>query len=235
MQTNVNLAVARFESAIAVYPLDFPQIRDPRVENYRFPAMTREYWSRVRDGLPPQQAEFAEAIAAQLPELPREAVIARACRSYPAFVRQHHFELLLKQQFDLVLRGDVVDHMGIDFLIVHQGRAYEVDLSVGTRSAAEWSVVKNRRHPKVPNLPVYRIEAGRGSRRVGRFWLHDARDVERLKAEIKRTSTGNTEGAGACRAEARRQSLIVATSPGAKEDQDFIDAISDWPSEFFDE
>jgi len=31
-------------------------------------------------------------------------------------------------------------------------------------------------------------------------------------------------------AEARRQSLVVARSPHAKEDQDFIDAISDWGS-----
>ncbi len=29
-------------------------------------------------------------------------------------------------------------------------------------------------------------------------------------------------------AEARRQSLAVARSPHAKEDQDFIDAVSDW-------
>ncbi len=29
-------------------------------------------------------------------------------------------------------------------------------------------------------------------------------------------------------AEARRQSLAVARSPHAKEDQDFVDAVSDW-------
>jgi len=32
----------------------------------------------------------------------------------------------------------------------------------------------------------------------------------------------------AFRAEARKQSLAVARSPYAREDQDFIDAISDW-------
>jgi Protein of unknown function (DUF3018) len=32
-------------------------------------------------------------------------------------------------------------------------------------------------------------------------------------------------------AEAHRQSLIIAHSPHAKEDQDFIDAISDWGDE----
>jgi hypothetical protein len=31
--------------------------------------------------------------------------------------------------------------------------------------------------------------------------------------------------------EAHRQSLAVANSPHAKEDQDFVDAISDWPKE----
>lgn len=33
------------------------------------------------------------------------------------------------------------------------------------------------------------------------------------------------------KAEAHRQSLAVANSPHAQEDQDFIDAISDWPPE----
>ncbi len=32
-------------------------------------------------------------------------------------------------------------------------------------------------------------------------------------------------------AEAHRQSLVIANSPHAKEDQDFIDAISDWGDE----
>jgi len=32
-------------------------------------------------------------------------------------------------------------------------------------------------------------------------------------------------------AEAHRQSLVIANSPYAKEDQDFIDAISDWGGE----
>ena len=33
------------------------------------------------------------------------------------------------------------------------------------------------------------------------------------------------------KAEARRQSLAVAQSPHAKEDQEFVDAISDWGDE----
>jgi len=32
-------------------------------------------------------------------------------------------------------------------------------------------------------------------------------------------------------AEAHRQSLVVARSPTAREDQDFVDAISDWDAE----
>jgi len=35
----------------------------------------------------------------------------------------------------------------------------------------------------------------------------------------------------AFRAEAHRQSLAVATSPGAHDDQAFIDAVSDWGDE----
>lgn len=33
------------------------------------------------------------------------------------------------------------------------------------------------------------------------------------------------------KAEARRQSLAVANSPYAKEDQDFVDAVQDWGNE----
>ncbi|MGH6976088.1 MAG: antitoxin MazE-like protein [Stellaceae bacterium] len=36
------------------------------------------------------------------------------------------------------------------------------------------------------------------------------------------------EHSAAFAAEARRQALAVARSPQAKEDQDFIDAVSDW-------
>ena len=37
--------------------------------------------------------------------------------------------------------------------------------------------------------------------------------------------------AAAFRAEAQRQSLVVARSPQAQEDQDFVDAVTDWGDE----
>jgi hypothetical protein len=113
------------------------------------------YWSLVEDGLPPPQEKFAQVVADQLPQLPRTAVMARALRTYPAFVRQHHFELLLRDQFDLVLRGHVLDMRGLDFLIIQNGRAYGLGLSVDTQAARDWAEVKLRRNPPVRGIPIF--------------------------------------------------------------------------------
>ena len=106
----------RFERAIERYPLRFEPVRDPAVENHKFPPMIDLYWSLVEDDLPPQQEVFARCVAARLPHLSLIPVVARAYRTYPAFVRQHHFGLLLREQCDLVLRGHVLDMRGLDFL-----------------------------------------------------------------------------------------------------------------------
>ena len=53
--------------------------------------------------------------------------------------------------------------------------------------------------------------------------LHRGGDDQRWRALLPDTSSPEFA------AEARRQSLIVANSPHAEEDQAFVDSISDWP------
>jgi hypothetical protein len=89
----------QLEAALTVYRLTFPKVRDPRVEWAAFPSMIGIYWEMVDAnirGLPPAQSDFGKAVATRLPQLRDDAVKARAHRPYPAYVRQHHFELILR-------------------------------------------------------------------------------------------------------------------------------------------
>src|SRR4051794_29875209 len=130
----------QLETVLAGYRLSFPRARDPRVEWAAFPSMIGLYWDLVSAdtrGLPPTQSAFGSAVASRLSHLPGEPVRARAHRAYPAFIRQHHFELVLREQFPLVLRGHALDLAGLDFLIIDSGSAYGLALSVDTTLAHE--------------------------------------------------------------------------------------------------
>jgi hypothetical protein len=175
----------RLERAIERYPLRFEQVRDPSVELHKFPSMIDIYWSLVEDGLPPQQEIFAHFVSDRLPHLPRTAVMARALRTYPAFVRQHHFELLLREHFDLVLRGHVLDMRGLDFLIIQDGYAYGLGLSVDTQAARDWAQVKLRRNPPVRGIPLLNLAVQRNACTVGQFWLHHPREAEQVSIFIR--------------------------------------------------
>jgi hypothetical protein len=176
------------ELALPDYPLAFDPLRDPAVERARFPALIGLYWGLVGpDGLPPRQGAFMQAVAdhESLAELPREAVIARAGRTYPSLVRQHHFELLLRERFPFVLRGHQLDLAGLDFLLFRGNRGYGVGLSVETAAGRAWHDVKDTRHGVLP-VPVLDLYAEPDAYRIGRFWLHPAEDVDRVEAFIER-------------------------------------------------
>jgi hypothetical protein len=131
--------------------------------------------------VPPLQLHFAETIAGLLPTAPRDAVIARACRAYPAFVRQDHFGLVLRECFDLVVwDAAVMDMAGIDLLAIRDGWAIGVGLSSQTRRSHEWAVTKAFRHGHlpVPTLDLYASD----DYQVGAFWLHAPAQAEEVEA-----------------------------------------------------
>ena len=176
------------ELALPDYPLAFDPRRDPAVERARFPSMIELYWGLVGpDSLPPRQGMFMAAVAAHetLAGLPRDAVMARAGRTYPSLVRQHHFEFLLRERFPFVLRGHELDLAGLDFLLFRGNRGYGVGLSVETDVGHTWHTVKDRRHGELP-IPVLDLYADPEAYRVGRFWLHPPEDVARVEAFIER-------------------------------------------------
>lgn len=188
---------AEFARVIAGYSLTFSPLRDPSVEHARLPSMVGLYW-HLADSMeaPPTQLTFSEAVADAASYLsPRSAVLARAQRAYPALVRQHHFEFVLRDRFRYVYRSRELDMSGFDFLILDDGRAYGVGLSVNTQAATDWQIVKRARHATAP-IPVLELYADPEAHRAGRFWLHSAGDIEQIEAFIEREKTRLINDAG---------------------------------------
>jgi hypothetical protein len=178
----------QLEAALTVYRLTFPKVRDPRVEWAAFPSMIGIYWEMVDAnirGLPPAQSDFGKAVATRLPQLRGDAVKARAHRAYPAFVRQHHFELILRETFPLVLRGHALDLAGLDFLIIDGGAAYGLAFSVDTALAHEWVQRKQHRHVSLSDIPILELYVDEDRHRVGPFWLHHPDQIEEVNAFIE--------------------------------------------------
>jgi hypothetical protein len=176
------------ENSLVARSLAFSPLRDPAVEQARFPNLIATYWGLVdHNGCPPTQRDFMRTVADDplVRKLPREAVLARAARAFPSLVRQQHFEYLLRLRFRWVLRGDELDLSGLDFLILHHGRGYGVGLSTETEDARRWREVKDERQGELP-VPVFELYARPDQYRVGDFWLHAPEDVDQVEAFIAR-------------------------------------------------
>ena len=171
------------EVAIRDYPLSFPEERDQRVEAAAFPDMVSIYRGLTTGYFPPPQTEFAEEVARRVRGHPRAAVLARASRAYPSFVRQHHAVLVLREHFPVVAWDRWLDQLqGVDVLVVDErGLAAGVALSTDTATARRWQDVKEGRHA-APAIPVLAAYADAREYRVGAFWLHDP---ERLVARVR--------------------------------------------------
>ncbi len=184
------------EIAIRDYALGFPTERDPAVEQAAFPDMVSIYRSMVTGYFPPTQSDFADDVARRLrstlPGLRRSAVWARACRTYPSFVRQHHAVLALREQFPVVSWDRWLDQLqGVDILVVDErGLAAGVALSTETQRSHDWAEVKDGRHAR-PAIPILEVFAGAREYRSGSFWLHDPRVlIEGVQAKLHENITG---------------------------------------------
>jgi hypothetical protein len=173
---------ARMERTLTGMSLQFPHVRDPAVEWAAFPSMAGIYWGLVRDALPPPQLEFAAIVADTMGQPEHPAIMARACRAYPSFVRQHHAELLLRERFPVVVHGENLDHAGVDILVVDRWFAVGLALMVNTPGARTWRLVKQQRHPDPPGLPILGVYADPEDFRVGPFWLHAPTLIEETAA-----------------------------------------------------
>lgn len=178
-----------FERRLRSYPLRFLRVRDSSVEYAKFPPMAAIYKALIgADGMPPTQEAFARAVAAEMPSLPLDAVMARALRTYPSLVRQQHFEMVLRENFAHVIADANLDLVGVDFVVVENGQWYGVGLSTNTEAAHEWKRVKDSRH-KRPPFPVLDLYVEPNAYRVGNFWLHTPEHVEEIRAFIERCAS----------------------------------------------
>lgn len=176
------------EQRLATLRLDFPPVRDPVWENAPFPSMVGLYWQLVQSkGQVPSQRDFAVTVAEEMGEPGNPAVIARAKRTYPSLVRQHHFELVLKEEFTLVVHAEEMDLHGIDLLVVERCIACGVCLATNTQRAHDWQAVKKQRHPDPPGLPILHLYVDQNDAlRIGHFWLHPPSQVDEVRAMIER-------------------------------------------------
>jgi len=161
--------------------MDFPKDRDPAVESAQFPDMVGIYRRLSTGHIPPSQGTFADEVARLVRGHPRSAVFARACRTYPSFVRQQHAVLVLREHFPVVVWDQWLDQLhGVDVLVVDErGLAAGLDLSTNTAIAHEWHGVKRERHSKPP-IPILEVYADPGEHKVGPFWLHDPHRLVQL-------------------------------------------------------
>jgi hypothetical protein len=135
----------------------------------------------------------ARRVRMTLPGLRQTAVWARACRTYPSFVRQHHAVLALREHFPVVSWDRWLDQLqGVDMLVVDErGLAAGVALSTETTRARDWSLVKDVRHAR-PAIPIFEYYVEKHRYRSGAFWLHDPKLLvegvqEKLQENIART------------------------------------------------
>lgn len=180
-------ARARFEDALVALPLEFLPDRAQAVEWAAFPSLVGLYWQLARVDLPPHQDQFVGAVVEAYGE-DRQAVRARASRAYPSLVRQHHFGLVLRERFPLVLHDESLDHHGVDLLVSDGEIIVGLALDVGTADARAWRMVKAGRHPH-RDTPVHVLELALDPDdclRIGRFWLHPPQQVEEVEAFLWR-------------------------------------------------
>jgi hypothetical protein len=149
-------------------------------EAQQMPPMVSIYMNaRGPGGLPPTQDLFVKLVVARAVD-DEQGTRARAARTYPSLVRQHHFQVALRTRarFDGVHWVPSLDMNGIDLLVLHRGFALGVALSMRSDNAAFWAKVKAQRHPPLAGLHMVHLDVDLAqARRVGQFAVHPLSDV----------------------------------------------------------
>ncbi len=101
---------------------------------------------------------------------------------------------MLKEHYPLVIRSEELDLHGVDLLVVDDGWAFGIALSVQTKAAHQWQDVKQRRHHDPPGLPVLYLYVDQNGYRVGDFWLHSPAQVDDVWAIIGEQKADRVKG-----------------------------------------
>jgi len=196
----LQISTRDIEKQIANYELCFDALKDDEVEwRYQPPPFVAafvafiEQFQRV-----PTQTEFVDFYIAQNRAAlndefrrkwqPHEhaakkrALLARAARAYPSFVRDLYFGALLREQglqVEYDTRHDVEE--GIDLTVTHAGARVHLHLFLASPRGKQGRAKKDQRHSfrgKHLDVVLRREEC----KSVGKFWLPTLQHVKQVKA-----------------------------------------------------
>lgn len=178
-----------FEYTIQRYSLEFLSPRITRVEDANFPPMVNIYQTLrgPSNTSPPTQRRFTEEVMRRMDELSNAdhaAITARLYRTYTAMIQQHHFELVLRENFDAVEWDPKLDMQhGIDLVVQDNGRHYGFTVSVQTERA-DFYKSRKAKHYDRPPFPVLDVKIHPWEYTVGRFWLYNPTKADELHAFV---------------------------------------------------
>lgn len=178
---------AALESRIAHLRVTF--LREHTADIERFPSMVGIYWDFVRIGIIPTQEAFGNAVAVAMHRTGDRGVLARAYRTYPSLLRQHHFELVCAEHFPDAWHDEDMDHHGIDILVSNGRKVVGVAVAVRTDAVTYWERVKNVRNP--PPMPVLHLYVNSEDAYfvgLSNVWLHPPAQVEEVAAFLEARS-----------------------------------------------
>jgi len=187
------LSSKEIEKQIENYKLDFPQVRDERIEwGTKLPMFVATFNKLIQEkGAVPSQDDFvkryfednsAELSSVISSEIPKAGLEARLRRTYPSLVRDVHFESLLRENGLDVTHDPHSDVFGgVDHVIRYQGHVFYIHCYVNTRAGRYGRRLKNRRHDFQGihlNVPMA-LDAGT-SKSAGDFYLYSEKHVDYL-------------------------------------------------------
>lgn len=150
-----------------------------------FPEMIEAYWGLVaaKNGLAPSQEDFVGLVESRHKPTPAERqnfLYRVGYLAYPAFVRQHHFGLMLRDVFgaENVLGGPLADeHYKTDWVVIDEAdRPHAVHLTTFGNPTTHRSLLNvYANHEFRHQLRGEVVGKGDG------FFLHDEEEVLRLK------------------------------------------------------
>jgi hypothetical protein len=115
----------------------------------------------------------------------KRAVVARILRAYPSVIRDFHFYLMLTEEkcFDKVKYSCSGDINGIDIIIVHNDKHYELALYLETGRARAFKRIKDLfRHRQVKTIAIP-LSVDRANK-CGDIYLYTREDLEKVKRII---------------------------------------------------
>lgn len=118
-----------------------------------------------------------------------EGLKARVYRTYPSLVRDLHFMLFVKENYNqiaIVYNRKLDIEEGIDLLIIKNGSYYGINLYADTKRAHIGREKKEFRHDKFNNVNYVELPVDfKGSVKCGSFFLYGDKELSQIKELLK--------------------------------------------------